>query len=124
VEITTLVIPGLNDSEAFLKWTADFICSVDPVIPWHVTQFYPTHQLLDRPRTPVETLRMAREIGLATGLRYVYEGNVPGEGGENTYCPTCKAAVIERYGFYLNTIRMKNGHCSACDGAIDGIGMP
>ncbi len=85
VEVTTLVIPGLNDSEEFLSWTGEFIKSIDPSIPWHVTQFYPTYKLTDRGRTPVSTLRRAREIGIKAGLKYVYEGNVPGEGGENTY---------------------------------------
>lgn len=124
VEVTTLIIPGYNDSEEFLKWTADFIRSVDPVIPWHVTQFYPTYKLTDRSMTPIETLRKAREIGLKAGLRYVYEGNVPGEGGENTYCPSCGGLLIERFGFSLTGINMKDGLCSRCKTAIDGIGMP
>ncbi len=124
VEVTTLIIPGLNDSEDFLRWAAKFIKSVDPSIPWHVTQFYPTYRMLDRPRTPVNTLRKAREIGLEEGLRYVYEGNVPGEGGENTYCPVCGELLIERYGFYLKRINMKDSKCLKCGNLIDGVGMP
>lgn len=124
VEVTTLIIPGHNDSEDFLKWMADFIKSVDPAMPWHVTQFYPTYKLLDKPRTPLAVLRRAREIGLKAGLKYVYEGNVPGEGGENTYCPACGAMLIERMGFTLTTIRMKNSKCTACGAIIDGVGMP
>jgi len=124
VEVTTLIIPTYNDSEDFLKWVADFIKSIDRAIPWHVTQFYPTYKLTDQPRTPVSTLRRAREIGLKAGLKYVYEGNVPGEGGENTYCPNCGELLIERFGFSLTTIKMKNSVCTKCGAYIDGIGMP
>jgi pyruvate formate lyase activating enzyme len=124
VEVTTLLIPSYNDSGDFIKWVANFIKSVDSSMPWHVTQFYPTYKLLDQPRTPVKTLRMARDIGLKSGLRYVYEGNVPGEGGENTYCPSCGALLIERFGFTLRDIRVKNSACQKCGTSIDGVGMP
>lgn len=124
VEVTTLIVPTYNDSEDFLKWTADFIKSIDPAMPWHVNQFYPTYHLLDKPRTPMSTLRKAREIGLKTGLKYVYEGNVPGEGGENTYCPSCGELLIERFGFNLIKIEMKDSKCTKCGSYIDGIGMP
>ncbi len=121
IEITTLVIPSYNDSEDTFKWIAEFIKSVDPAIPWHVTQFYPTYKLLDQPRTPVKTLRRAREIGLETGLKYVYEGNVPGEGGENTYCPNCKELLIERFGFWIKKNRMAGSQCFKCKTKIDGV---
>ncbi len=124
VEVTTLVIPSYNDSEAFLSWVAEFIRSVDPAIPWHVTQFYPTYRLTDQQRTPVTTLRRAREIGLKTGLKYVYEGNVPGEGGENTYCPSCGEVLITRMGFFLADIKMHGSRCSKCGCSIDGVGLP
>lgn len=124
VEITTLIIPTYNDSEEFLRWTAEFIKSVDPAMPWHVTQFYPTYKLQGQPRTPVSTLKRAREIGLEAGLKYVYEGNVPGEGGENTYCPSCGGLLIERFRFTLTTLKMKAARCLKCNTAIDGIGMP
>ncbi|MEM2933636.1 MAG: AmmeMemoRadiSam system radical SAM enzyme [Methanocellales archaeon] len=124
VEVTTLVIPNYNDSEAFLRWAAEFIKSIDPSIPWHVTQFYPTYKLLDQPRTPINTLRKAREIGLKAGLKYVYEGNVPGEGGENTYCPECGELLIERFGYILTRIKMKHSTCPKCGARIAGVGMP
>lgn len=124
VEVTTLIIPDHNDSDDFLKWAAEFIKSVDPSMPWHVTQFYPTYHLLDKPRTPISTLRRARDIGLKGGLKYVYEGNVPGEGGENTYCPSCGELLIERFGFSLVKIKMQNSRCLKCGYLIDGIGMP
>ncbi len=124
VEITTLIIPTYNDSDEFLTWVSDFIKSVDPAMPWHVTQFYPTYELMDKPRTPVSTLRRAREIGLKAGLRYVYEGNVPGEGGENTYCPSCGELLIERTGFTLTAIKMRDSACPKCGMNIEGRGMP
>jgi pyruvate formate lyase activating enzyme len=124
VEVTTLIIPTYNDSEDFLRWVAEFIMSVDPAVPWHVTQFYPTYKLTDQPRTPVKTLRRAREIGLEVGLKYVYEGNVPGEGGENTYCPSCGELLIERYGFSIIDIKIKDSKCTKCGHHIPGVGMP
>jgi pyruvate formate lyase activating enzyme len=123
VEITTLLIPGYNDSDEFLHWAAAFIKSVDPAIPWHVTQFHPTHRLLDRPPTPLDTLRKARAIGMNAGLRYVYEGNAPGEGGENTYCYACGVQLIRRMGFHLNAVDIRDGKCPSCGVKIDGVGL-
>ena len=124
VEVTTLIISDYNDSDDFLHWVSGYIASIDPAMPWHVTQFYPTYRLLDKPRTPVSTLRRAREIGIKAGLRYVYEGNVPGEGGENTYCPSCGELLIQRIGFTLTKVRMQNSACGKCGTHIEGVGMP
>jgi pyruvate formate lyase activating enzyme len=121
VEVTTLIVPDYNDSEEDLREIAGFIASVSPSIPWHVTQFYPTHKLTDKPRTPVKTLRRAREIGAQAGLKYVYEGNVPGEGGENTYCPKCRELLIGRFGFSINEIRVREAKCPKCGAAIEGV---
>jgi len=121
VEVTTLIIPGLNDDEHELRDIAGFVKSVGPDIPWHVTQFYPTYKLLDRPLTPVLTLRRAYELGLKEGLRYVYEGNVPGEGCENTYCYACGAVIIERHGLTLLRNRLEDGKCPECGARVDGI---
>jgi pyruvate formate lyase activating enzyme len=124
LELTTLIIPGLNDAEQELRGIADFIVTnLGSDTPWHVSQFYPTYQLTDHPRTPVATLRKAREIGLAAGLRYVYEGNVPGEGGENTYCPSCSSLLIERYGYIIESNRITSGACPDCGAAIAGVGL-
>ncbi|WP_347275173.1 AmmeMemoRadiSam system radical SAM enzyme [Candidatus Kuenenia sp.] len=123
IEITTLVIPGINDSDSELKQIAGFIRSVGPEIPWHVSRFYPRYRLPDTPPTPVETLRKARTIGLEAGLRYVYEGNVPGEGGENTYCYQCNKILIKRYGYQILENNITNSKCSKCGAVIDGIGM-
>jgi pyruvate formate lyase activating enzyme len=121
VEITTLVIPDYNDSDEFFQWAAGFIKSVDPAIPWHVTQFYPTHKLCDKSRTPVSVLRKARAIGLNAGLKYVYEGNVPGEGGESTYCHSCGILLVRRTGFYLDSVEIRDSKCPSCGAKIDGV---
>ncbi|MEW6001262.1 MAG: AmmeMemoRadiSam system radical SAM enzyme [Nitrospirota bacterium] len=121
VEVTTLIIPDYNDSGEDLREIAEFIKSVDPYIPWHVTQFYPTYRLTDKPRTPLKTLRRARNIGFETGLKYVYEGNVPGEGGENTYCPDCGELLIRRFGFSIIENRIKDGRCPRCRSEIKGV---
>jgi pyruvate formate lyase activating enzyme len=121
LEVTTLVIPGLNDSEEELTEIAQFIKGVGPEIPWHVSAFYPTHQMLDRPRTPAATLLKARDIGLEAGLRYVYTGNIPGQGGENTYCYSCGELVIERLGYSIKGFILQDGKCPKCQAAIDGV---
>lgn len=121
VEVTTLIIPELNDSEKDLTNIAEFIASVDPAIPWHVSQFHPTYKLMDKPRTPVATLRKAREIGFKGGLKYVYEGNVPGEGGENTYCPSCRKLLIKRFGYSILENHLRGKSCNACNTPIEGI---
>ena len=123
IEITTLIIPTLNDGEEELKRIAEFIREVGEEIPWHVSAFHPTYKLLDRPRTSAKMLRRAREIGLGVGLRYVYCGNIPGDEGENTYCYTCKELLIQRYGYQILKNRIKDGLCPDCGTKIDGIGL-
>jgi len=123
VEVTTLIIPGYSDDEEQLRGIAEFIKSINDDIPWHVTAFYPAYKLLDVPPTPAESLRMAREIGKKAGLRYVYEGNIPGEGGENTYCYNCGELVIKRYGFEITEDALKDGKCPKCKTGIDGVGL-
>jgi pyruvate formate lyase activating enzyme len=123
VEVTTLVIPGINDSQDELRGIAEFIRSVGAEVPWHVSQFYPAYKMLDRPVTPLATLQQAGEIGREAGLRYVYEGNVPGEKGEDTCCYNCQALLIDRYGFYVRLNRIHDGLCPACGVRIDGVGM-
>jgi pyruvate formate lyase activating enzyme len=124
LELTTLIIPGLNDSEEELQGIADFIVnSLGIDTPWHVSQFYPTYRLTDRPRTPVDTLRKAREIGRAAGLRYIYVGNVPDEGGENSNCPSCSNLLIRRHGYTITANRVIRGACPDCGTVIAGIGL-
>jgi pyruvate formate lyase activating enzyme len=124
VEVTTLVIPGLNDSDGELGDIARFIADELGVdTPWHVSRFHPTYKLLDRPPTPAHTLHRAREIGLAAGLRYVYEGNIPGAGGENTTCPGCGRVVIQRVGFQVLKNQACGGTCAHCQTPIAGVGL-
>jgi pyruvate formate lyase activating enzyme len=121
VEVTTLLIPGLNDSPEELHDIARFIKGVDSGIPWHVTAFYPTYKMTDREPTPVQSLRRARDIGLEEGLQFVYEGNVPGEGGESSYCPSCGTELITRFGFSIRQNRLDNGCCCDCGKQIGGV---
>lgn len=124
IELTTLIIPGLNDDKKELRSIASFIKSeLGPETPWHVTAFHPTYKMLDRPRTSPKILKEAREIGLSEGLYYVYEGNVPGTEGENTYCYNCGKLVIGRFGFSLTEYNLKNGACKYCGAKIHGVGM-
>lgn len=119
VEVTTLVIPGWNDSEEELSWLAQFLRGVSPDIPWHISRFIPAYRVHDRPPTPMGTLVRAREIGLSAGLKYVYLGNVPGE-GEDTQCPSCGAILIRRHGFYVMENRVQEGRCPGCGTEIAG----
>jgi pyruvate formate lyase activating enzyme len=123
VEVVTLIIPGFNDSPDELKAAADFIAGVSPDIPWHVTAFHQDYKMTGPSNTPVETLIRAAEIGYAAGLRFVYAGNLPGRVGkyENTFCPGCKAAVIERYGFHVLKNRVEGGRCPDCGYPIPGL---
>jgi pyruvate formate lyase activating enzyme len=123
IEITTLIIPRLNDSEEELRKIAGFIKEVGEEIPWHISRFHPMYKLLDLPRTPVATLHRAREIGYEVGLRYVYEGNVPGEAGENTYCHKCGKLLIRRYGYQILENMVKDSACPYCDAEIDGVNV-
>lgn len=121
IEVTTLVIPGMNDDPGGLREIAETIRSLDPGIPWHVSRFHPQYKMLDRPITPLGTLRTAMEIGRDVGLRYVYCGNVPGETGESTFCPGCGKLLIERWGFTVRSNLLDEGSCPDCGAAIDGV---
>jgi pyruvate formate lyase activating enzyme len=123
VGVTTLIVPGLNDDEQELVDIARFLKSIGAEVPWHVTQFYPAYKMRDRPPTPEATLRCAREIGPVEGLRYVYEGNVLSEEGENTYCYDCGAVVIERSGLPFIRNHLQDGKCPKCGTAVNGVGM-
>jgi pyruvate formate lyase activating enzyme len=124
VEITTLIIPGLNDNPSELRAIAEFIIAeLGPETPWHVSRFHPTYRMTDRNATPVSTILNARQIGLETGLKFVYSGNVAGHGGEETLCPQCGQTVIGRQGFRLTEKHIENGACNRCGTHIAGIGI-
>ncbi len=124
VEVTTLIVPGLNDESEALHNLATFIVEgLGPETPWHISRFHPTYKLIDRPPTPVQTLTMACEIGKKAGLHYVYMGNVPGRGGENTHCHQCGALLIERLGFSVHRNIIQNDQCPECKTPVYGVGM-
>ncbi len=123
-EIVTLVIPGFNDSEDELRRAADFIASVSPDIPWHVTAFHQDYKMTENANTTAEQLIRACEIGREAGLRYIYAGNLPGRVGrwENTYCPSCDELLIERYGYIIRQMKVTpTGNCPKCVAKIPGV---
>lgn len=121
-EITTLLIPGKNDSDKEIQQIAEFIKDVSPDIPWHVTAFYPAYKMTDVPPTPPDTLLRAHKIGKKAGLKYVYTGNIPGIEGENTRCPKCNAELVKRYGLECEEcVINKEGKCPVCGEIIPGV---
>ena len=120
VEVTTLLIPGLNDTDDELRALAAFLAGVDPDIPWHVSRFHPTYRMLDRPPTPSSTVERAVAIGGEEGLRYVYAGNLPGSAHESTRCPSCGETVIERRGFRVERVKLDGDRCVTCGSLIPG----
>ncbi len=123
VEVTTLVIPGFNDSETELTKTARFIAGLSPQMPWHVSRFHPDFDWQDVEATPPETLTRAREIGLEQGLHHVYVGNLPGDEGEKTRCPKCQSVVIDRRGYRITGTALTDGACSQCGESVPGVCM-
>jgi pyruvate formate lyase activating enzyme len=121
-EITTLLIPGKNDSseeiEAESKW---IMKELGPDVPVHFTAFHPDYKMTDVAATPPATLRRARDIALAEGLHYVYTGNVHDSEGGTTYCPRCRAPLIVRDWYRIDAYRVTpDGKCPDCDGAVAG----
>ena len=121
-EITTLLIPGKNDSDeeitAMSKWIYN---ELGPDVPLHFSAFHPDHKMQDIPATPVATLIRARDIALKQGLKYVYTGNVHNKEGDTTFCPECHSLLIERDWYQINQYRLtKAGHCPDCGFAIAG----
>ncbi len=123
VEITTLIIPGLNDSEEELRGLVAFISSLGRETPWHISRFHPMYKMLDRSPTSVQTLERVRKIGLEGGLRYVYTGNVPGDEGEDTYCHHCGKLLIDRFGFQVRKYQIVGNRCYNCGTAVDGVDL-
>jgi len=119
-EVTTLVVPGQNDSSEELTGIAEFIAGIDNTMPWHISRFYPQYKMNNLEPTPEEILKKAREIGYNCGLRYVYVGNVHGWGSD-TQCLSCKKILIKRRAFDVGENRVKNGTCGFCGGKIPGM---
>ena len=122
LEITTLLIPGLNDSDAELQALAQWVANeLGPDVPLHFSAFHPDYRLTDRPPTPLQVLRRAREIALDAGLRYVYTGNVYNPEGDTTYCPYCGQEVIERDRYAILSYELDDaGRCRRCQNTIAG----
>ena len=121
IEVTTLVVPGMNDSDEELEQIAEFIVSVDPGIPWHVSRFYPVYKMQDRPPTPEERVEHAVEIGKKAGITHVYAGNMHGAGHEDTICPSCGELLITRTGFSADIRNFSGGVCDSCGEAVEGV---
>ncbi len=121
VEVTTLLIPGLNDDPHELQDLAGFIAGLDPGIPWHISRFHPTYRLTSIGATPAASIHRARGIGREAGLQYVYTGNLPGDDGESTHCHACDAPLIDRWGFSIRRNRLQDGRCPDCGSAVPGV---
>jgi pyruvate formate lyase activating enzyme len=121
VEITTLLIPGLNESEDELQGIVNFIHAIGPETPWHISRFHPRYKMNNMKPTSLDAIRRAMEIGKAGGLKYVYSGNVPGDGGEDTLCSKCGETLIQRYGFLVESIKLQGSSCLKCKTTLDGI---
>jgi pyruvate formate lyase activating enzyme len=120
-EITTLLIPGLNDSEKELTELSEWVASaLGPDVPIHFSAFHPDYRMTDRERTPPSTLRRAREIARRAGLRYVYTGNVHDREGDTTLCPSCGGAVIVRDWYEILEADLRGDSCGACGTKIPG----
>lgn len=121
LEITTLLIPSLNDGEEELKDIAAFIADLGKETPWHISRFHPQFRMLKIPVTPVSALHRALEIGKSAGLKHVYSGNVPGDEGENTYCCQCGNRLIGRFGYQIVQLNLKGNKCNRCGTELNGI---
>jgi pyruvate formate lyase activating enzyme len=120
IEITTLIVPGQNDSEEELAQIAHFISELDPNIPWHISRFHPDYKYTEAAATPLNSLRLAYDIGKNEGLHYIYIGNVLGE-SEGTVCPKCQRILIHRHGFYISDNKIRESRCPFCSTVIAGI---
>lgn len=124
VEITTLIVPEMNDSTQELTQIARFIAGVSKDIPWHVSRFHPAFKRMDVPATDTQTIFRAMDIGSSAGLQYIYAGNMPMRQGEDTCCPSCKHVVVARSGFRVIRMETRQSKCPKCGQHIAGVGFP
>lgn len=121
-EMVYLVVPTLNDTEGefrdMCRWIVD---QLGPDVPLHFSRFWPQYMLKNLPPTPVETLEMARGVAIESGIHYAYIGNVPGHEGENTFCPACGKRVVERRGYMVLSVHIRDGRCTFCNHPIPGV---
>jgi len=123
LEVTTLIIPGLNDSQEQLRDIAEFIASLGPETPWHLSAFHPSYLMTDRPPASLETLHRAREAGFLSGLRYVYLENVSQSEYRHTYCHQCGKKLIDRSSLTSAPVGLHDGKCAHCNQVLPGLGM-
>lgn len=124
LEITTLVVPGQNDSPDELTRIAEFIAQkLSPDVPWHISRFFPQYQMSEATATHETELSKAYDIGKAAGLRYVYVGNLPGNRAESTWCSGCGALLIERLGYRIRSNRIADHRCPHCGSQIAGYDL-
>jgi pyruvate formate lyase activating enzyme len=121
VEVTTLLIPGLNSDREEVKQLISFILSVDAAIPWHVSRFYPQYKLTEIPPTDSGTIFDILETAKEMGLQYLYAGNIRAGEWENTHCPQCNTLLIERQGYFTRISDFSNGKCGSCGHSIPGV---
>ncbi len=119
-EVTTLIIPGLNDSKEYFTRIAEELLKISKEIPWHLSAFYPTYKMTDRDGTPALTLKNLRQIAIEMGLKYVYTGNILDLEGSTTFCPECKKPIIERLYYTKKRIKIKDNRCAFCNSLIYG----
>ncbi len=120
VEVTTLIIPGYNDSDEQLRGLARFLADVSTDMPWHLSAFYPMYKMKDVPPAGSKSLQRGMEIGRESGLKYLYAGNIPGQ-GESTACPVCGDELIERLGFRVSRNSIVDGRCPKCGTMQSGV---
>ena len=120
LEITTLLIPDVNDSDEEINKMAEFISSkLGKDIPWHLSAFHPDYKMLDTPSTSLESLLRAKKIAQSYGIKYIYIGNIITD--SSTYCDKCGSKLIERSGFSVEVMNFKNGKCLTCGNIIKGV---
>jgi len=124
LEVTTLLIPGKNDSPEELDQLTDFLANeIGPDTPWHISRFHPDYKMTDAHVTQIDSLEIAFNMGKSKGLKYVYIGNMPGAHHQQTTCPGCGKLLIDRAGFTSTRPAIQNGKCDECGEKIDGINM-
>jgi pyruvate formate lyase activating enzyme len=120
LEVTTLLIPGLNDSYEELENIAEFLSGISAFLPWHISAYYPQYKS-DIGPTQVKSIIKAIGIGKKSGLKYVYGGNIHGSEYENTVCSNCGKDILKRTGYLITDYNIKNGCCTNCGNSLDGV---
>lgn len=124
LEVTTLLIPGVNDEDCEIRECAEFISKELGVeTPWHISRFFPNYEMNNTPPTPEETLLRARDIGQEAGLKHIYVGNISVKDGQNTFCSKCGELLVERKGYVVAANRISDGCCAYCGKSVAGVGM-